>query len=239
MLENSSGVVEDRCWLRKEDNKRHINVMELEAIIKGLSLASDWHAKSVMIMTDSKTAHSWVTNVLFNVRRVKVGGLYDVLVQRRLQIIEDMVALSSLHVELTWVPSQQNKSDVLTRVPDSFTRLYKSRRLASPPSSDPVVAAASQVHTDVNTTELLKMADIIRHQADDASIATVVQSIVAGVPITVPEYVKVREQLILDQGVLYRNVKVPPNDIHRVPVISAALEEQIVRRAHEITGHAN
>ena len=239
VLENSSGVVEDRCWLRKEDDKRHINVMELEAIIKGLSLASDWHAKSVMIMTDSKTVHSWVSNVLFNVRRVKVGGLYDVLVQRRLQIIEDMVALSSLHVELTWVPSQQNKSDVLTRVPESFTRLYKSRRLASPPSSDPVVAAAGQVHTDVNTTELLKMADIIRHQADDASIATVVQSIVAGVPITVPEYVKVREQLILDQGVLYRNVKVPPNDIHHVPVIPAALEEQIVRRAHEITGHAN
>ena len=38
-LELDGKRIEDSCWLRKEDDSAHINVAELEAVLKGINLA--------------------------------------------------------------------------------------------------------------------------------------------------------------------------------------------------------
>ena len=38
-LERCGTVVEDACWLRSEKDSQHINLAELDAIIKGMNLA--------------------------------------------------------------------------------------------------------------------------------------------------------------------------------------------------------
>ena len=53
--EVNGNIVEDHSWLRSTKDKKHINVAELEALLKELGLASDWNARNVWLKTDSKT----------------------------------------------------------------------------------------------------------------------------------------------------------------------------------------
>ena len=52
--------VEDQCWLRPVDDGCHINVAELEAVVKGLSLAMSWKMRKIHVMTDSSSVYSWI-----------------------------------------------------------------------------------------------------------------------------------------------------------------------------------
>ena len=46
--------MEDAAWLRETNDPRHINVAELEAVIKALYLAAAWRIQTLLLMTDSK-----------------------------------------------------------------------------------------------------------------------------------------------------------------------------------------
>lgn len=60
VLEIADVVVEDAAWLRKSDDVGHINVAELEAVLKGVNLAVKWGLKSLQVMTDSLTVVGWL-----------------------------------------------------------------------------------------------------------------------------------------------------------------------------------
>ena len=44
--------MEDASWLRKDESS-HINMAELDAVIRGLNLALAWRVKKVEVLTDS------------------------------------------------------------------------------------------------------------------------------------------------------------------------------------------
>ena len=111
--------VEDGSWLRKDDGN-HINVAELDGVIRGISLAVKWNIKKLHVMTDSATVYSWVKSIIANSKRPKVCGLGEMLIRRRLSMIVELVELYSLEVEMKLVRSEENKADVLTRVPKSW-----------------------------------------------------------------------------------------------------------------------
>ena len=46
-------VAEDAAWLRKKDDASHINVAELDAVLKGVNLALKWELHDVYLKTDS------------------------------------------------------------------------------------------------------------------------------------------------------------------------------------------
>ena len=46
-------VVEDACWLRPAKDFQHINLAELDAIIKGINLAILWKTTTLHLFTDS------------------------------------------------------------------------------------------------------------------------------------------------------------------------------------------
>ena len=123
LLEADGKPVEDRAWLHSTGDKHHINVAELDAVIKGLLLAVDWKLKKLTLATDSKTVHGWVTAQLHNLKCVKISGLNEVDVNRRLQIIEEIVALHDITVNVVWVSSRENLSDCLTRVPSLLQKV--------------------------------------------------------------------------------------------------------------------
>ena len=50
-------VVEDACWLRPENDSQHINLTELDAIIKGINLAILWKTTTLHLFTDSACVH--------------------------------------------------------------------------------------------------------------------------------------------------------------------------------------
>ena len=119
-LESGGSTIEDASWLRKPNDASHINLAELEAVIRGLNLVIAWDFKKVKVITDSKTVFNWLHSVVTDENRVKTNALSDVLIKRRLGLIRDLVQECSLEMETELVPSALNKADRLTRVPKSW-----------------------------------------------------------------------------------------------------------------------
>ena len=54
VVECNGNTLEDGSWLRKEDDSSHINVAELESVIKGVNMILKSDVKKFDIMTDSQ-----------------------------------------------------------------------------------------------------------------------------------------------------------------------------------------
>ena len=116
VVEIDGTVVEDASWLRKKDDYGHINVAELEAVLRGVNLAVKWGLSNIEIVTDSVTVSRWVNLTITEEKRVKTKGAAEVIVKRRLGVLRDLVDELCLKVTIVSVPSSENKADILTRV---------------------------------------------------------------------------------------------------------------------------
>lgn len=119
-LEVGGRIVEDAAWLRKESDGSHINVAELEAVLKGLTLALKWNFTQVELVTDSATVFGWVRSVLEDERRPRVSGLGEMIVRRRLGLLAQIREEYEVELSIKLVRSAENKADSLTRVPSKW-----------------------------------------------------------------------------------------------------------------------
>ena len=117
VLEVGGTVVEDAAWLRKRGDTAHINMSELDAVIRGVNLCLKWNIRQFTIKTDSATAFGWLKSVFEKTHRVKTHALSEMLIRRRLEILSELVEQEQLVVQLEQVASEHNKADRLTRVP--------------------------------------------------------------------------------------------------------------------------
>ena len=120
VVEVDGDVVEDASWRRKKDDAAHINLAELESMIKGINMAAAWGLSRIDLRTDSSTVYGWLRCLLSRERRIKTRGLGEALARRRLQLIASLIEECELTVEVTLVRSAENKADVLTRVPQKW-----------------------------------------------------------------------------------------------------------------------
>ena len=74
-------IIEDGAWLRKADNGTHINLAELNAVIKKVNLAMKLGAGDITIFTDSATIYSWLSSFLKKDKRIRVSELSKILVK--------------------------------------------------------------------------------------------------------------------------------------------------------------
>ena len=122
VVEIGGDVVEDASWLRKKDDGAHINVAELDAVVKGVNLAVKWQLRRLTLMTDSATVFSWLNSLLIKSHRMKTSGSAEMLVRRRLSIIGELRDEYELDISAELVKSAENKADMLTRVPQAWLR---------------------------------------------------------------------------------------------------------------------
>ena len=54
-IEINGSIMEDNSWLRKVDDSTHINVAELDSVIKGINMCILWGLTSIEVMSDSAT----------------------------------------------------------------------------------------------------------------------------------------------------------------------------------------
>ena len=225
-LEVEGNMVEDGCWLRPYDDMRHINVVELDSVVKGLTLAVKWKLKNVKVVTDSRSVSGWLQRLVSNSSRVRVSGLQEVLVLRRLQIIEDLIATTGMQVEVQWVPSEANHADLLTRVPKEWQKMTKRQ---------PPVAV---VVTSLSVVGPVTREQIEAGQKDDTEIQRCSSWIASGSVDSLPgPYKKAQSQLLVDDGLLCRSVKLPLEGSVVVPVIPASLQHDVVSSAHINCAH--
>ena len=102
--------------LAVSDDYNHINVAELEAVLKGINMCVNWGLKDIVVHTDSATVQGWLKITMTGERRVKTKGAAEILVKRRLGIFKSLIDELQLRVEVRLVKSSENKADVLTRV---------------------------------------------------------------------------------------------------------------------------
>ena len=71
-IEVDGNIIEDGAWLRKSNDVLHINIAELEAILKGINLAIKWDRSNIVIKSDSVTAISWSKAAVGKNGKIKV-----------------------------------------------------------------------------------------------------------------------------------------------------------------------
>ena len=116
MLEIDGVEVEDAAWLRKKGDYGHINVAELDAVLKGINLALKWDLKEVEVRTDSATVVGWLKSLLSAEKRIRTKGASEMIVKRRLGILQELMEVCNLKLNVVFIPSEKNKADALTRV---------------------------------------------------------------------------------------------------------------------------
>ena len=124
-LEVDGEIVEDGSWLRKEDTT-HINLAELDSVLKGLNLAAMWNLDEVEIVTDSATVFGWLQSALYDTHMVRTRGLSEILVKRRLSLVRDVCKECGIRASVSWIQSSKNKADVLTRVSKKWLQMHKT-----------------------------------------------------------------------------------------------------------------
>lgn len=62
VFEIDGNVVKDSSRLRKMSDFPHIDVAELETIIKGINLALEWNLNDTELKTDSLTDAKWINS---------------------------------------------------------------------------------------------------------------------------------------------------------------------------------
>ena len=115
-----------KTWLRQTGNGSHINISELDAVLRGLNMTLKWDWHLVDIRTDSVFVCRWIESIVSGDKRIKVKGISEALVRRRLGMIQQIMSEYKLKLKMTLVPSPNNIADALTQVPSSWLRLARS-----------------------------------------------------------------------------------------------------------------
>ena len=102
--------------MRKADDGTHINLAELNAVIKGVNLAMKWGAGDITIFTDSAAVYSWLSSLLKKDKRSRVYALSEILVKRRLSIFSKTLEAYKVEWNVSLVSTTKNKANGLTRV---------------------------------------------------------------------------------------------------------------------------
>ena len=148
VLETRDGeAIEDASWLRK-DTDTHINMAELDAAIRGLNLAIAWEMKTVKLRTDSAAVHKWLSDAFSGRARLRTKAHGEMLIRRRVGIVQQLVSEFELSVSVELVPSSSNHADRLTRVPKEWVRREDQDDEEGRGGADPTVRLCG-VLTDV------------------------------------------------------------------------------------------
>lgn len=83
---------------------------ELDALLEGMNLALRWRLHALEI----QTVRGWVTSVISNQRRICTKGGTGMIVKRGLRIPRQLATEFGLKLQVVFVPSKENKADVLT-----------------------------------------------------------------------------------------------------------------------------
>ena len=151
-LEINGDIVEDMSWMRKKQDASHINVAELDAVVKGLNMVIKWKVSSVLIKTDSATVLSWLSSLLTDSHRVRTHGSSEMLIHRRLQIIDELRQSYDLKITVELVPTNKNKADVLTRVKKTWLAWVKPLASVAVSLVDQIQACHKVHHFGVDKT---------------------------------------------------------------------------------------
>lgn len=91
LLEIDATEVEYGAWLRKKGDFGYINVVDLDALLKGVNLAVKWGLREVEVHTDSSTVVGWLRSIVTAEKRIRTKGAFEINLKRCLEILQEMM----------------------------------------------------------------------------------------------------------------------------------------------------
>ena len=171
-LECDGNIIEDGCWLRKRKDPLHINFAELVSVMKGVTLATRWGVRHLEIMTDSASVYWWLRSLSKGDQRLRVSGDGEMLIRRRLALIEATLEEYGVEWTVTLVPSEQNRADAVSRVPQTWPKAD----VAAIATAESARRAHEDAHAGVEPT--LRVARAINPEVTRAEVQRVVRECV-------------------------------------------------------------
>ena len=98
VLEIGGSIVEDAAWLRKVNDNAHINMSELDAVIRGVNLCLRWGVRQLVLKTDSASVSGWLKSVFKRTHSVRTCALGEMLIHRHLDMLTELVIQEWLEV---------------------------------------------------------------------------------------------------------------------------------------------
>lgn len=120
VLEVNGGIIEDAWCLCPTGDAVHIDLAELDATIKGISLARQWQMMVLHLVTDSTCVHRWISDTLLGKARIKMRAASEMLITRWLEALHWLTDEYALTIDVKLVKSMPNWADHLTRVPQRW-----------------------------------------------------------------------------------------------------------------------
>jgi len=101
---------------KKKNDFSHINMAELDTGLKGINMDHNWGITNLTVISYSATVCTWLNSVISGDRKIRIHGISEALVMRRLGIVRELVADGKLRIQPQLVKSAENKEDILTIV---------------------------------------------------------------------------------------------------------------------------
>ena len=70
VVESGESHIEDACWLRPAREDKYINLVKLDAMLRGINLTLQWKAIVLHLKTDSACVHLWISDALSGKARI-------------------------------------------------------------------------------------------------------------------------------------------------------------------------
>ena len=105
--EYDRAIVEDASWLRPVHADKHINLAELDAVLRGINLALHLKASVIHLRTDSACVHRWISDTLSGKARVQTKAASEMLIRWRLSTLQELAAEYRLTEKLTLESARQ------------------------------------------------------------------------------------------------------------------------------------
>ncbi|XP_065667733.1 uncharacterized protein LOC136088022 [Hydra vulgaris] len=172
-IEYDGVIIEDAAWLQSINDVMHINITKLDAVVCGINLAAKWDTKSLSVFTDSVKVHGWLKSMLTESHRIRSNPLSEMLIKRRLSLLQDLIKEYNINITLKWVPSSKNKADVLTRVPKTWLNELSRRstkELCGVSIAEEIRNCHSKHHFGVNRTMFTvqqRLLHVLRKDAEE------------------------------------------------------------------------
>jgi transposase InsO family protein len=116
--------VEDQTYLRAPGDRRHINLAELIAVHKGIHLVALYRkalrmseATTISLKCDNKSVVAWLTRAQER-HWTTTKGLSAKVIEKQLTAITDDCQALGIKLKVDLIPSEENISDPLSRVPE-------------------------------------------------------------------------------------------------------------------------
>ena len=104
---------------------QHINLAELDAVLKVINMALMWEATILHLHSDSVHVHKWITDTLTGKVRVCTRAASEMLIRWWLDLLTSLVKEYGLSVNPVLVRSEHNQVDSRIRVPQQWFDLIK------------------------------------------------------------------------------------------------------------------